>query len=81
MPSPVSRRSWVPTQMAMFLGHLEEEPPDPCWQRADLPAPFGPALITALAKDPAARPAERSGLCRRAGGVSCGLTILYDAAE
>jgi hypothetical protein len=42
--------------MAIFLGHLEEEPPDPCWQRPELPAAFGKALLTALAKDPAARP-------------------------
>ena len=45
-------------QMAIFLGHLEEVPPDPCWQRPDLPAAFGEALIEALDKDPAYRPAS-----------------------
>jgi serine/threonine-protein kinase len=43
-------------QMAVFMGHLDEEPPDPCWQRPELPAAFGAAVVTALAKDPAARP-------------------------
>jgi serine/threonine-protein kinase len=45
-------------QMAVFLGHLQEEPPDPCWQRPELPAPFAAAVIGARATDPAARPAS-----------------------
>jgi serine/threonine-protein kinase len=45
-------------QMAVFMGHLEEEPPNPSWQRPELPPPFAAAVIDALAKDPAARPAS-----------------------
>jgi serine/threonine-protein kinase len=43
-------------QMQIFLGHLEEEPPNPCWCRPQLPEAFGQALCMALAKDPAERP-------------------------
>ena len=39
------------------MAHLEEEPPDPVANRADLPPALGAAVLTALAKDPESRPA------------------------
>jgi serine/threonine-protein kinase len=38
------------------LGHLEEEPPDPCAGRADAPTGFSEIVLQALAKDPVRRP-------------------------
>jgi serine/threonine protein kinase len=46
-----------PTQMTVMMGILQEEPPNPSWQRPELTERFGTAVISALAKDPAARPA------------------------
>jgi serine/threonine protein kinase len=43
--------------MGTAFGHLEEDPPDPRLARADLPPWFGAAVLTALMKDPAERPA------------------------
>jgi serine/threonine-protein kinase len=37
-------------------GHLEEEPPDPCAGRADLPPGLSVAVLQALAKEPGDRP-------------------------
>jgi serine/threonine protein kinase len=37
------------------LAHLDEQPPDPAAERAEV-APLGAVLLTALEKDPAARP-------------------------
>ncbi len=38
------------------IAHLEEPPPDPCEDRPDLGPQVAAALLTALEKDPAARP-------------------------
>jgi serine/threonine protein kinase len=38
------------------VAHLEEEPPDPCASRGDLPSLLSTAVLSALAKDPADRP-------------------------
>lgn len=46
-------------QMTILVGHLQEDAPNPSWQRPGLDERFGGAVIAALAKDPAARP--RSG--------------------
>ncbi len=43
--------------MEVAFAHLEEQPADPCANRADLPAGFGAAVNAALTKDPADRPA------------------------
>ena len=43
-----------------LFGHLEGEPPDPCAERPELPPAFGAALLRALAKDAAERPASAS---------------------
>jgi serine/threonine protein kinase len=51
-------------EMTAVIGHLREEPPDPCSQRPDLPARFGQVLLTALAKDPAARPPSGAAYAR-----------------
>jgi serine/threonine-protein kinase len=42
------------------LAHLEEPPPDPSGLRPGLPAAFAQAVLAALAKEPAARPASAS---------------------
>jgi serine/threonine protein kinase len=42
-----------------LFGHLETAPPDPC-EGTDLPKAFGEALLVALAKDVAQRPASGS---------------------
>ena len=49
--------------------HLREEPPDPADARPDVPGAFAGALLTALAKDPARRPATGTAyaLLLRAG--------------
>lgn len=38
------------------LAHMEEEPPDPCANRPELPAALSWAVLQGLAKDPAKRP-------------------------
>ena len=43
--------------MGTAFGHLEEVPPDPCGVREDVSPAFARAVLTALAKDPAERPA------------------------
>jgi serine/threonine protein kinase len=42
--------------LEIALGHLDEEPPDPCVGRDDAPSGFGAVALTALAKDPGERP-------------------------
>jgi serine/threonine protein kinase len=42
--------------MRILWAHLQEDAPDPCTKRADLPASLGWALTRALEKDPERRP-------------------------
>jgi serine/threonine protein kinase len=42
--------------MRVLWAHLQDQPPDPCAKRTDAPPELGPAILTALAKDPAERP-------------------------
>jgi serine/threonine protein kinase len=42
--------------MRVLWAHLQDQPPDPCAKRTDAPPGLGPAVLTALAKDPAERP-------------------------
>jgi serine/threonine protein kinase len=42
--------------MRVLWAHLQDKPPDPCAKRTDAPPGLGPAVLTALAKDPAERP-------------------------
>jgi serine/threonine protein kinase len=46
--------------MRVLWAHLQDAPPDPCADRSDLPAELGPAILSALEKDPAARPQSAS---------------------
>ena len=46
------------------VGHLDEEPPDPCAQRPDAPEGFGEAVRFALRKAPAERPATATAYAR-----------------
>ncbi len=42
--------------MRILWAHLQDDPPDPCTLRKDLPPAFAKALLTALAKDGEQRP-------------------------
>jgi serine/threonine-protein kinase len=42
--------------MRVLWAHLQDQPPDPVAKRTDAPPGLGPAVLTALAKDPGARP-------------------------
>jgi serine/threonine protein kinase len=44
--------------MRILWAHLQDEPPDPCQLRPDLPRAFAQVLMTALAKDREQRPAR-----------------------
>ena len=46
------------------VGHLDEEPPDPCAQRPEAPDGFGEAVCFALRKLPAERPATATAYAR-----------------
>jgi serine/threonine-protein kinase len=50
--------------MRVLSAHLLEEPSDPCADRPDLPADVGPAVLRALAKDPASRPSSPTAYAR-----------------
>ena len=46
------------------IGHLDEEPPDPCAQRSDAPEGFGEVVGYALRKAPAERPPTATAYAR-----------------
>jgi serine/threonine protein kinase len=50
------RPPFIGSLMEVAWGQLEEEPPDPCAGRDDVPAGVSRVVLQALAKDPAARP-------------------------
>jgi serine/threonine protein kinase len=60
--------------MRVLWAHLQEEPPDPCPDRADVSAALREAVKTALRKEPADRPATSvdyaSALARSIGDVT-----------
>jgi serine/threonine protein kinase len=45
------------TMFEVGIAHLDEEPADPCAEREDCPPELGRAVLRALEKDPARRPA------------------------
>jgi serine/threonine protein kinase len=47
------------------LAHLEEDPPDPAIGRDDVPEEFNAAILSALAKDPDARPPSAGAYAER----------------
>lgn len=57
---PFAGKSMFEVGMAI----LDEDPPDPCAQRPDLPPAFGNAVLVALAKDPANRPPTATAYSR-----------------
>jgi serine/threonine-protein kinase len=50
------RPPFVGRLFEVVLGHVQREPPDPLAGRPDLPASLGGVVLSALAKEPAARP-------------------------
>jgi hypothetical protein len=50
--------------MQTGMGHLDEEPTDPCARRPDVPATLGDAVVYALRKAPADRPATATAYAR-----------------
>jgi serine/threonine-protein kinase len=50
--------------MKVLWAHLQDEPPDPCANRPDVPAEVGPAIRRALEKDPAKRPSSPTAFAR-----------------
>jgi serine/threonine protein kinase len=50
--------------MQILWAHLQEDPPDPCAHRADLPKELSWAVNRALEKDPASRPETATGYAR-----------------
>ena len=59
-----ARRSAGAGMLQIGVGHLDEEPPDPCAQRSDAPDGFGEAVGFALRKAPADRPATATAYAR-----------------
>ena len=50
--------------MRVLWAHLQDQPPDPCAKRADLPTQVGDAVLRALAKEPEERPQSASAYAR-----------------
>jgi len=70
-PPFADRGSW----MRIGWAHLQDEPPDPCAGREDLPAGLGWAVTRALMKDPSERPPTAIAYARLIQ-VGAGLTSL-----
>jgi serine/threonine protein kinase len=49
----------------VLWAHLQDEPPDPCAEREDVPPGLGQVITSALAKDPSDRPPSASEYARR----------------
>jgi serine/threonine protein kinase len=47
--------------MRVLWAHLQDQPPNPCAKRADLPAEVAETVLRALAKEPAERPPTATG--------------------
>src|SRR5207244_9794946 len=50
--------------MRILWAHLQDEPPDPCASRTDMPKDLGWAITRALEKDPARRPPSATAYAR-----------------
>jgi serine/threonine-protein kinase len=50
--------------MKVLWAHLQDEPPDPCANRPDVPADVGAAVLRALEKDAARRPPSATAYAR-----------------
>jgi serine/threonine-protein kinase len=58
--------------MTVLWAHLQDDPPDLCAERPELPAEFGAAILRALAKDSAERP-QSAGEYARAVAAAAGV--------
>jgi serine/threonine-protein kinase len=58
------------TIFEVAVAHLEDEPPDPCLSRDDLPAQLGWALLRALAKKPEERPRTATAYAHLLGAAA-----------
>jgi serine/threonine protein kinase len=66
--------------MKVLWAHLRDEPPNPCADRPDVPEDVAWAVIRALEKDPATRPATATAYARMVQ-VAAGLPPLSPAAR
>jgi serine/threonine-protein kinase len=66
--------------LEVSVGHLGLEPPDPCAGRDDLPEALAAAVLTALAKAPAARPATARAYALALWGAAGSKTLESDQA-
>jgi serine/threonine-protein kinase len=58
--------------MRVLWAHLQDDPPDPCEKRPDLPRELGAVIVRAMQKEPKDRPqtaGEFAGLAKAAAGV------------
>jgi serine/threonine-protein kinase len=60
--------------MRVLWAHLQDEPPDPCEGRGDVPQGFSDALMLGLRKDPAERPTTGSDYARALADAA-GITV------
>jgi serine/threonine protein kinase len=58
--------------MRVLWAHLQDDPPDPCEMRSDLPRPLGAVIVQAMQKEPQDRPqtaGEFARLAKAAAGI------------
>jgi serine/threonine-protein kinase len=58
------RPPFIGSRLAVGMGHLEDEPDDPCARRTDAPPLLGTVVRGALEKDPDARPPTATAFAR-----------------
>ena len=59
--------------MRVLWAHLQDDPPDPCDMRSDLPRPLGAVIVRAMQKEPKDRP-QTAGEFARLAKEAAGLT-------
>jgi serine/threonine-protein kinase len=66
--------------MGVLWAHLQDEPPDPCAGRSDVPPGFTKVLQTALRKEPNERPASSVDYARSLS-LAAGVPIIEGPTE